>query len=113
MPEFDGVPITLADGKERKLFFDLKAMKLFHSLTGKSLLGRFNLGDLNEEELGIIVWAGLLRDDPDLKREQVDELITYLDITMIISRLAWAFGVALPKAEEGKASPPDESRPAG
>lgn len=111
--EFEGIPITLADGQERTLLFDLRAMRTFKTLTGKSLLGQFALGELTEEELAALVYCGLKRNHPELELEQIEDLITYFAIPMVMTRLAMALGAAAPQPEEGEDHPPATSRPTG
>lgn len=110
--EFDGVSLTLS-GKEYRLHYNLRAMRLFQQITGKSLLKTVNLGELTEAEIAAIVWAGLQCHHPDLNLETVEALIGYFDVSTVIATLAVAFGAALPRVEETDQSPPEESRPTG
>ena len=108
--DFDGVAIAL--DRRRRMMFDFAAVKAFRRETGKTLLRQINLTDLDEVELTVLIWVGLLRDDPELTREDVDRIVTMANLPKVWEALAVAFGGAMPEPEEDASDIPlAESRP--
>ena len=102
--DFDGVAIAL--DRRRRMVFDFAAIKAFKRETGKTLLRQINLTDLDEDELTVLIWVGLLRDDPELTREDVDRIVTMANLPKVWEALAVAFGGAMPEPEEEASEAP-------
>lgn len=83
-------PVTL--DKERNICFGFGAMRMFKSMTGKSLTKiDFEKEDV-EDLIPTIIYCGLRAEDPDLTVEKTVELLdTYLDFNKTMELLSKAF----------------------
>lgn len=61
--------------KERNLQLDLNAMKKFHELTGRNLLGG-GLTNITPGELIAFLWCCLIHEESDLTQEQVGAMVS-------------------------------------
>lgn len=87
-----GVPVTLADGKERHLFFtarDAKAVrKIWDSQTEESD---------GLDMLAAVLHIGLKREDPELTEDTILDLIPMKNVRSLNDTVLEAMGVEKPK----------------
>lgn len=76
--------LTINLDKERHVKFNVTAMNRFKEVTGKDLLKLGENGRLDLSDIVALVWACLVWEDPDLTREQVNDLCEYKDIRQVI-----------------------------
>lgn len=60
--------------RPRKFLLNLRGLRLVEEKTGKSLFKQVKWGELGFKDLSLLLWAGLLNEDPDLTQDQCDEL---------------------------------------
>ncbi len=83
--------ITLSDGKERVLRYSIGTMKKLRDKFKASLF-KGGLNDIDEDKLPVLIWHGLVHEDPSLTLEQVEELIDAQMLPYVMSRFFLAFG---------------------
>ena len=94
------------DGNEHELRYTIGALKALQSKTGlkglQPLMKRLqDVGDAND--LGSMIWAGLLHENKDLTLEEAGDLIDKAGgIMEAVGSLIEAFGNAFPAAEDVK-----------
>lgn len=94
------VKITLLDGVERVIKFDLNAMAELEDKYG-SVDAAFEALDNNSiKALRFILWAGLVHADESLTEKQVGSLIDMRFMKDIGATLSEAFGEDMPKEQE-------------
>ena len=92
--------ITLMDGVERTIRYDLNAMAELEEKYG-SVDAAFEELDKNSiKALRFVLWAGLVHEDEELTEKQVGSLIDLNSIKSIMQTLGDAFEADMP--EEGK-----------
>lgn len=74
-PTLPKVPLEL-DGKKYFLVFDFNAVVIAESLTGLNLLNALDLRNLSASSTRALLYAALLKVQPDLTLEAVGNLIT-------------------------------------
>ena len=93
------VSITLTDGVERHLKFDLNAMAELEDRYG-SVDAAFEQLDKNSiKAVRFILWAGLIHEEPELTEKQVGSLIDIPYLRSIMGTLSSAFENDMPSAE--------------
>lgn len=98
--------VTITLDKERHLKYGLKSLKAIEMKTGKSALTNEFWAVPSATNFSILLWAGLLHEDPKLTLEQVDELVdTYSSLDALYSSIAEAWGASMPEpSSEGEKS---------
>jgi hypothetical protein len=91
--------ITLSDGKERVLRYSIGTMKKLRTAFGATSLLKDGLQNIDEDKLPILIWHGLVHEDPTLTVEQVEELIDAQMLAYVMSRFSLAFGGKATKNE--------------
>lgn len=93
--------------KERNLVLDLNAMVAYEDAVGESLFTAESLAHLSARQVRALLWACLLRDDPDITQEKVGEFITPKNFALVQKALEVAIGEAAsePKGGEEAAAP--------
>ena len=124
----ESTPITL--DKERKLVFDLGAMSWFEKETGINImteniwLKRGKLIDVNTKEgvikipepeisatnLLALLWACLLREDPNIKIEEVGHMVGNHNVVEVTIALMIAFNQGMPKKEDTEEPEKEEDK---
>ncbi len=104
------VEITL--DKPRHLKYDFNAIRAIERETGKNLLKDNIWRDLSGTNLLIMVWAGLLHEDKNLKLEDVGAMFDLSHGSMVTGKVLEAWGLAVPEPREGE-DPLPQSRPTG
>lgn len=90
------VKITLSDGVERTVKFDLNAMAELEDRYG-SVDEAFAMLDKNSiKAVRFILWAGLVHEDPNLTEQKVGSLIDMQYMQELMSSLGNAFGADMP-----------------
>lgn len=100
------VKLTLLDGVERTLRYDLNAMAELEDKYG-SVDAAFEAMDRNSiKAVRCVLWAGLLHEDPSLTEQKVGSLIDMRYLQDLMSTVGEAFNADLPKQEN-----PDTENP--
>lgn len=105
------VKITLTDGVERRLLFDLNAMAELEDRYGSVDNAFEALQENSIKALRCVLWAGLIHDNPELTEHTVGSLIDIQWIESIVGTLSEAFDTSMPTEEavaalsEGSAGP--------
>lgn len=99
------VTITLADGVERTIKFDLNAMADLEDKYG-SVDEAFAMLDKNSiKALRFILWVGLRHEDESLTEMQVGSLIDIKYIQSLMGTLGEAFETDMPTEDEESENP--------
>lgn len=93
------VKITLVDGVERTLKYDLNAMAELEDRYGSVDEAFAQLDNNSIKAIRCILWAGLLHEDPDLTEQKVGSLIDMNYLSGLMNTLGDAFGNDMPVAE--------------
>ena len=93
------VSITLTDGVERHLKFDLNAMAELEDRYGSVDAAFAELDKNSIKAVRFILWAGLIHEDPELTEKQVGSLIDIPYLQSIMGTLNKAFDNDMPVAE--------------
>lgn len=94
------VSITLKDGVERNLVYDLNAMAELEDRYG-SVDAAFEALDKNSiKAIRCILWAGLIHAEPDLTEQQVGSLIDMQYLQELMGSLGDAFQKDMPVTEQ-------------
>lgn len=88
--------ITLTDGVERELRFTLNAMAELEDRYGSVEKAFEALEENSIKALRLILWAGLMSDDPDLTEKQVGDLIDLGSMSELMESLGEAFNTNMP-----------------
>ena len=95
--------ITLSDGVERQIKFDLNAMAELEDKYG-SVEAAFNALEKNSiKAIRSVLWAGLLHSDPTLTEQQVGSLIDLDSMGDIMEQLGESLTDSMPV--DGSSSP--------
>lgn len=91
--------ITLSDGVERQIKFDLNAMAELEDKYG-SVEAAFNALEKNSiKAIRSVLWAGLLHSDPTLTEQQVGALIDLDSMGDIMEQLGESLNESMPTDE--------------
>lgn len=77
--------------KERRLVFDFNALCRLEELTGKNALSGETWSNLTARDVRALLWSAMLRDDPELKLEEVGELVNFKNLSKVTQALEKAF----------------------
>lgn len=115
-PVRPGWPIVL--DKPRRLLFDLNALIALQEQTGKNMLsgeGWAQFGEPDPAQMRLLIWAGLLHEDPELTLEAAGALIHPGNLASIMAAVEGASGASLPEPDPlaGAAAPKRGRRRAG
>lgn len=102
------VPIML--DKERSIRYDMAAMEKFEELTGASFSVGFQIANLTAKNIKLLMWVGLLHEDPEITQETVSHMFGFADLVEIIPLITQAISNAAPKPKE-TASPNAQEGP--
>ncbi len=98
--------ILLQLDRPRKFLFNLKGLRIAEEKTGKSLFKQVRWADLGFSDVSLLLWAGLLSDDPTLTRDQVDEMFDLMhaveNFKQIVQVIESAIDRAMPSLNESE-----------
>lgn len=98
------VKITLQDGVERTLRYDLNAMAEMEDRYG-TVDAAFEAMDNNSiKAVRFVLWAGLIHEDPNLTEQKVGSLIDMQYLQELMGTVGEAFSADLPVQELPAAS---------
>lgn len=112
-------PVTILLDRERPLRLPFKALRLFEKITSKNPWNPDLLYAVppNLDDVTALLWVALLDDDPDLTREQLEDLpgMEFGNVHYIRRCLEKCWGVNMPPpdAKEPNGTAPKGSRPRG
>lgn len=93
------VKITLLDGVERTIRYDLNAMAELEDKYGSVDAAFETLNTNSVKALRYILWVGLMHEDENLTEQKVGSLIDITSMAAIMSTLGEAFDADMPTAE--------------
>lgn len=97
-PTIPKVSVELS-GKEYSLCFDFNAIAQAESLTGLNLLTALDLRSLNASMLRALLFAALLKLQPEMTLEQAGALITLTQASKVTAALVKAYSEAQPDTD--------------
>lgn len=86
-------------GKERKLIYDFNALAKAEEVTGKSMLDGAVWQSPSATDLRAFIWAGLLRDDPNVTIQQVGSWLTIDTMSEITGYINEALDISTTEAD--------------
>lgn len=93
------IKLTLNDGVERELIYDLNAMAEMEDKYG-SVEAAFDALENNSiKAVRFVLWVGLIHNDPSLTEQQVGSLIDMKYLQELMGSLSEAFEADMPVAE--------------
>jgi hypothetical protein len=99
------VPIEL--DKTRNLVFDNEAMiQIEEHIPGESTFDPKFWATISAKKARVILWAGLLYEDPSLTLDQVKGMLKGKNFAPIIKQILVAWGWSQPEPEEDSGNPP-------
>lgn len=107
-PTLPDVSLILG-GKERKLCFDFNAICLATQSTGINLM-RAMVSGFDAPSLRGLLWASLVRDEPELTLDQVGALIQARNIPIIQKALMTAWFASVDDGEPAEGKPAGEAK---
>lgn len=90
--------IVLNLDRARKFVFSLGALRRVEERLGNSLFKVINWKDLGFKDISILLWAGLISDDPEITQEQSDELFDLEGAVVNFAKIKDFIEVALDRA---------------
>ena len=93
------IKITLSDGVERTIKFDLNAMAELEDRYGSVDAAFKKLDENSIKALRFVLWAGLIHEDPNLTEQKVGSLIDMRYMTEMLETLGDAFTADMPVPE--------------
>lgn len=93
--------IKLGD-RDRKFVLDLNAFCELEKRVNKSLFKAIRWDDMGVNDLRLLLWAGLLTDDPALTLEQFSKMCTLRQLEQFAPVINEMLGRAMPPAEPSK-----------
>lgn len=85
--------------KKRTLILDLEALERFEEATGKSLFYDDILTNISVATLKMLLWAGLVHEDPELTPEQVSKFVHMGNFRQVIKGVTEVWGDSMPEIE--------------
>jgi hypothetical protein len=107
-PTLPRVPLKLG-GNTYYLCFSWNALAKAEELTGMNLLRCFDLSNVNARSLRALIFAAMLKHQPEITLEEVGDLLGIADSQAAFDALlkSWAESMPKPeKPEEGEENPP-------
>ena len=95
-------PVEIELDRTRHLTLTFGAAKRFRDVTGKSV---GNIDQLDTEDISTLIWVCLLKDDPTLTLEAVDEMLEIPNTQYYVECLGAMFTVFSPKTEDADPNP--------
>lgn len=90
------VKLTLADGVERTLRYNIRTMKEASEEFGGSIMKAETLNQMEVERLPKLIWYGLRADSPDLTLETIEELLEPTMVPYVMQQYLRALNIFLP-----------------
>ncbi len=100
--------------RKRKYILDLNAFCELEKRIGKSLFKAINWEDMGVNDLRLLLWAGLLTDDPALTLEEFTKMCSLPKLRQFEPMIAEMLGRVMPapsekKTEEGDAEKKEQT----
>ena len=103
MPDKVRPEVTIMLDKERHIKFGMKACKKFEDVSGTHIFAKKTWEDLSTEQIQLLLWAGLLHEDPNLTADSIEELIDqYSTIGIVSNAVVKALDLAMSEPKQGK-----------
>lgn len=100
-----GIPITLLDGNEYKILYDLRAMAMLEDEMDEDTPLAKKLKDMLERQqpswkaVLYLLWLGLLHYHPEIKREDIGQLVDVRMLPDLVNKISEALGQAMVEGE--------------
>lgn len=101
------VKVTLLDGVERTLKYDLNAMAELEDKYGSVDAAFAALDNNSIKAVRCVLWAGLLHEEPELTEQKVGSLIDMTYLQNLMETLGTAFGNDMPTEQSKGADSPN------
>lgn len=98
-PTLPKVPVEI-NGRKLYLCFDFNGLAKAEELAGINLLTGIDLQKVSATQLRALLFAALLKFQPDITLEQVGAMLTYANVPKFSEALAKAFTVSNPEPAE-------------
>ena len=92
------VKLTLCDGVERTLKFDLNALAELEDKYGSVEKAMNKLDEGSLKAVRTVLWAGFIHESPELTETQVGSLIDIDSLADVCTKIVEAFGQDMPEA---------------
>lgn len=99
LPGLPDVSLNIG-GRERQLAYDFAAIVKAEELTGINLMRAATFRDLSFSQVRGLLYAALLKDDPELAPEDLNDWPILYNLVVIQSAVAAAWFGAVPEAKE-------------
>jgi len=96
-PTLPSVAIEL-QGNTYHLAYDFNAICAYEDHVGENLLIAFEPDQLTSKKLRALLWAGLLKENPDLTLQQAGALFAFPDMGRVTEAVAKALTASRPEA---------------
>lgn len=102
------VKIKLLDGKEYSLLYDLKAMAILEDTMdedtslARKLKAMFEQKQPSWKAVRYLLWLGMLHYHPEVREEDVGELVDVRMLTEVVEKVSEALGLAMSESTEEK-----------
>ena len=104
-PTLPNIALEL-DGTTYRLAFDFNALCMAEEVTGQNLMQRvFDLREMPAKTFRAVLWASLLKAQPDVTLERSGALITPGNIPTIYSKLVEAWFASVPTKDKESTDP--------
>jgi hypothetical protein len=100
-PTLPNAPLAL-DGKTYHLCYDFNAIIAYEEKSGENILVAFEPDNMTPTKMRQLLWAGLLRENPEITLEQTGALAGYVDMARISNAIVSALLGSRPDPEEPK-----------
>ena len=109
MPDKVRPEVSITLDKERHIKLGIRACKRFEELTGKHIWAAKTWDDLSIEDISLLLWVGLLHEDPNLTADGVEELADqYSTPGIVANAMIQALGAAMAESKGGKGNTPKD-----
>lgn len=90
--------ITLGD-KDYKVLFTLNALRKIHEVTGWNIIDGESKHTPTPTDVLALLWAGMLKYQPDLKMEDVGDMIEVSEVPVLLEQLMNGLNLASPEED--------------
>lgn len=97
--------------RERTFILDLNAFCELEKRVGKSLFKVIHWEDMGVNDLRLLLWAGLLTDDPSLTLETFSKMVSLQKLQQFAPMINEMLGRTMPPAEPAKEGDAEKKEP--
>jgi hypothetical protein len=106
-PVLPKVPLTLGE-HDFNLVFNFNALALLEEKTGMNAFRVVDFQNINATTIRAMLWTALITEQPDITMEDVGNLLTFENMSVVYSALlqAWTGSRPEPKKDDEEENPP-------